>query len=78
MGLIAGLLGFGWVRPGVYSWLWLLLPMIIDGGLQALTRYESRNTRRLWTGALFGYALMSLFLLSSIYVYGLGAHMCNG
>lgn len=78
LGLIAGLLGFVWVRPGVYPWVLMLLPMIIDGVFQALTRYESRNLRRLWTGALFGYGLMSLFLLSSIYAYSFGVRLAEG
>ena len=30
--------------------LWLLLPLVLDGGIQRLTRYESGNIRRLLTG----------------------------
>lgn len=42
----------------------LLLPMIADGLIQQLTPYESKNWKRLLTGMLFGYAMMTLFLLS--------------
>lgn len=46
--------------------LWLLLPLVLDGGIQRLTRYESGNIRRLLTGILFGYALVGLLALSTI------------
>lgn len=46
--------------------LWLLLPLVLDGGIQRLTRYESGNIRRLLTGMLFGYALVGLLVLSTI------------
>ena len=53
------LLAFTWlaVHPGVPISLLLLLPLIADGSIQAFTTYESRNSRRLWTGFLFGYGL---------------------
>ena len=44
----------------------LLLPLVLDGGIQRLTRYESGNIRRLLTGMLFGYALVGLLVLSTI------------
>lgn len=40
----------------------MMLPLIIDGMLQRLTSYESRNIRRLITGILFGIALIFAFL----------------
>ena len=43
-----------------------LLPLVLDGGIQRLTRYESGNIRRLLTGMLFGYALVGLLVLSTI------------
>ena len=46
--------------------LWLLLPLVLDGGIQRLTRYESGNIRRLLTGMLFGYALVGRWVLSTI------------
>ena len=60
------LLAFTWlaVHPGVPISLLLLLPLIADGSIQAFTTYESRNSRRLWTGFLFGYGLANLLFLS--------------
>ncbi len=40
----------------------LMLPMLFDGFLQLLTRYESGNYRRLFTGFLFGIALIFAFI----------------
>jgi len=41
-----------WVLLGI-----MLLPMALDGGLQALTSYESDNLVRMTTGALAGFAV---------------------
>lgn len=49
-----------------------LVPMIIDGFLQLLTKYESNNIKRLITGILFGFALSNLFLESVRFVWILG------
>lgn len=65
VGILFCLITFPWVRVGVVPAVGLLLPLIVDGGLQALTPYESKNGRRLLTGLLFGYALADLFLLST-------------
>lgn len=43
-----------------------MVPMVTDGAVQLLTRYESTNLRRVVTGFLFGYALCALFLLLNI------------
>lgn len=50
----------------------LMLPMLVDGFAQRLTRYESGNLRRLVTGLLFGFALMSLLARSTVFVAQLG------
>lgn len=52
-------------HPGAVCSVILLLPLIADGTVQMCTAYESRNLRRLWTGALFGYGLINLLLLSA-------------
>lgn len=53
----------------VFGWLWLpgtgisgglLIPMVVDGFLQALTTYESKNSRRFWTGLFFGIGFAAL------------------
>lgn len=51
-------------HPGLPFSLLLLLPLVADGAVQALTAYESQNYRRLWTGFLFGYGLANLLFLS--------------
>ena len=42
----------------------LMLPMILDGGIQLFTSYESNNFRRFVTGFLFGYGLIMLVAVS--------------
>lgn len=75
-GELVGMIGCGatfWLgSPGWALSLVLMLPMVLDGGMQALTRYESGNGRRLVTGILFGYALINLFLLSTSAAFRLG------
>ena len=71
-GIILGVLLFGFYRPKVLVLCVLLLPLIIDGSIQLTTKYESTNLRRLFTGILFGYALVTLFFLSTNYVFEYG------
>ena len=40
----------------------MMLPLIVDGFTQRLTKYESNNLRRLWTGILFGVAFIFMFI----------------
>ena len=47
-----------------------MVPMVADGTVQLLTRYESTNFRRVVTGFLFGYALCAL----AIHLVILGYH----
>lgn len=50
-----------WVwHPPLWALFVLLLPMVADGFIQLLTKYESTNPRRLVTGLLFGYAFAIL------------------
>lgn len=60
------------IHPSVLFAVILMLPMIADGFVQLLTKYESNNSKRFITGILFGYALTTLFIVSSVYVYDLG------
>lgn len=63
-GELAGMLlacCIGWLgTPPLWVLAVMLLPLVADGFLQLLTRYESTNPRRFWTGLLFGYALVML------------------
>lgn len=47
--------------------------MVLDGGVQQLTAYESGNFRRLITGLLFGYGLAVLFLHSTLWCFAYGS-----
>lgn len=50
----------------------LMVPMMIDGGVQLVTRYESNNLKRFISGCLFGYGLSVLFIwtIQCTYQYG--------
>ena len=65
-GLLAGF-------PPAWACGLLLLPLVADGFLQALTPYESTNLRRLATGVLFGFGLAALHALSFRWVFLQGA-----
>ncbi|HIW48814.1 MAG TPA: DUF2085 domain-containing protein [Firmicutes bacterium] len=72
IGFIAAAILAIWFFPPKILCVIFLLPLILDGTIQRLTPYESTNPRRLWTGFLFGYGLISLFLRSLIFVFHLG------
>ena len=40
----------------------LMLPLMIDGVAQETTEYESNNLRRVVTGVLYGFGVMSAFI----------------
>lgn len=44
--------------PRIWVVLLLMAPMLVDGFVQLMTRYESTNDRRLLTGIMFGIALI--------------------
>ena len=45
----------------------ITLPLLLDGFAQKLTSYQSGNLRRLVTGILFGYALVGLVSITTIF-----------
>jgi len=47
-------------------------PMLIDGFLQSLTKYESNNIKRVLTGIFFGYGSCNLFMQSVLFTISLG------
>lgn len=51
-----------------------ILPMLIDGFFQLLTKYESNNIKRLITGTLFGYGFFNLILKSIFFTMSLGQY----
>lgn len=74
VGILAGILFYRIGVPTVRVLLFLLVPLIADGTIQALTSYESTNGKRFATGFLFGYALLTLFFWSTgaVFQYGRG------
>lgn len=50
----------------------LMIPMILDGFLQLLTRYESNNYWRFITGTLFAIGLVCIVISSTIEVAKIG------
>lgn len=75
VGILLCLLSAPFFLPPVPLALGLLVPMVLDGGLQALTPYESGNLRRLVTGLLFGYGLAALFLESTAWAFRQGMEL---
>ncbi len=71
-GFLLAAIAYWSIHIEVQALLLMLLPLIVDGSVQRLTRYESTNPRRLWTGLLFGFALVYLLLDSVGFAYGIG------
>ena len=63
--LLAACTAWLWTPP-VWLQLVLVVPLVADGFLQLLTRYESTNPRRFVTGVLFGFSLVHLFVTTSV------------
>lgn len=72
VGILAALASIAFVRPPLWVLAVLMVPMVLDGGIQMFTPYESGNLRRLITGMLFGFGLTQLFLCSTAAVFRYG------
>ncbi len=72
VGIPVGLVSCFFLLPPWWVAALLMVPMVVDGFLQLLTKYESTNPRRFLTGLLFGYALFTLFALFSVFAYHYG------
>lgn len=59
--------------------LWLggimLIPMLVDGFLQRLTSYESKNWKRFITGLLFGVGFCGIFAKSTVWLFHIGMNI---
>ena len=53
---------FWFWKPTIGVAIFMMLPLVIDGFTQLLTKYESTNIRRFITGILFGIAFSSFFV----------------
>ena len=76
-GWVAGCATYFFTRIPLRWLVVMILPLIIDGTAQQLTKYDSRNTRRLVTGVLFGYGTMGVFLCSVAAAYMTGVKIGN-
>ena len=76
-GISLGILLFALFHISLFGNLFLLIPLIFDGTLQLKTKYESTNIRRFITGTMFGYALVSIFILTTLYAYDTGTYIGN-
>lgn len=75
IGILAGVLLFPFWAPPVWAAFLALLPLVVDGFTQRLTRYESTNPRRLVTGLAFGWGLYCLFAHSTLAAFFFGFHL---
>ena len=64
-------------QPPLWICIVLMVPMIADGLIQRLTTYESSNPRRVITGVLFGYALVTFVVITLIATFQFGVHLGN-
>ena len=78
LGILAGLLLIFFWQPPVWIPGILLVPLILDGGIQLKTAYESNNRRRVITGFFFGYGLLTLTALLCIASFRFGYHLARG
>ena len=78
LGILAGLLLIFFWQPPVWIPGILLVPLILDGGIQLKTAYESNNRRRVITGFFFGYGLLTLTALLCIASFRFGYHLATG
>lgn len=76
-GIIVSLISVFFFRCSWWASLLLLVPMILDGFVQLLTKYESTNIRRFVTGFLFGYGLFMFFALTTIASFDLGVNIAQ-
>lgn len=78
VGILAAALCYPWVRVSALWAAVLMIPMVLDGGVQALTPYESTNTRRFVTGLLFGCGLLTLFFFTTACALRWGVQIGDG
>ena len=72
VGMLLGIILYFFYRLNIKLAIFFMIPMVIDGGIQMLTKYESNNVKRFITGILFGYGLSTIWLITTIYAIKLG------
>lgn len=77
VGIFIAIIFFKFIKINIFILIFLMIPLIIDGFLQLLTKYNSNNILRLITGILFGFSLTIIFFESIIFAYNLGKDLAN-
>ena len=77
IGTLISLIAIWFIRPTFPVLAILMVPMVLDGLIQALTKYESTNWRRLVTGILFGFGAGMLVLTLGIIAFKFGVALGN-
>ncbi len=77
IGALLSLVAIWFIRPSLLLMAVFMIPMALDGLIQAFTRYESTNLRRLTTGILFGFGAGMIFLLIGIIAFKFGLALGN-
>lgn len=72
VGIILACFMYHFIKINLVWLLLIMIPMLLDGFIQLLTKYESNNSKRFITGLLFGISLSYLFIGSVINVYHSG------
>lgn len=72
IGIMAAVIAVWFLRPPYWLMAVIMLPMIADGLIQGLTKYESNNWRRLITGMLFGFGITMIMLKVFIAAFNYG------
>ena len=62
-------------RLPIVSSLLMMVWMVIDGTVQLLTPYESKNIIRALSGFLFGFGLFMLFADTTVLVFNYGVNL---
>lgn len=71
-GMIVSLFSCFFFRIPLGVAIFILIPMVIDGLVQMFTSYESNNQRRFISGFFFGFGLIMLVAIHTVYLYGIG------
>ena len=75
LGIIFSIFSCIFFRISMLAIVILVLPLILDGGIQMFTSYESNNFKRFVTGFLFGYGLFMFIAVSTIATFKFGQHI---
>ena len=72
IGMAAAFIAIWFIRPPYWLMACIMIPMVLDGLIQGMTKYESTNLRRLITGTLFGFGAVMILLMLGIFVFKVG------